>query len=64
MTKLAKLLGFFDKCDKFAREPQHWDGYDKYYDPNDCSLELSIYYGAFQNCFNEEMASRFKFDGY
>lgn len=61
---LATSLGFFDKCHTFANDPKHWQGYDKYYDPNDCSLELGIYYGAFETCFNDEMASRFKFDGY
>lgn len=63
-TMLATSLGFFDKCDKFAKCPKHWTGYDKYYDPNDCALEFSIYYRAFETCFNEEMALRFKFDGY
>lgn len=60
---LAESLGFFEKCDKFANQPEHYD-HLQHFNDDDQRGSFCAYYNAFQRCFDEEMASRFKFDGY
>lgn len=62
---LASALGFFDKCNEFANDTIGYQGTTNP-DPgvNDGRDGLCYYYSRFESCFNEEMAKRFKFDGY
>lgn len=48
---IAEKLGFHDKCNNEANKRIS----DVY---NDCPL--TVYYGAFAQCFDREMAHRFK----